>query len=283
MHETGTLSALFKRHSMDVQVQDDRQIQQQPSSENEGAPEDKNWKTSGVFRVRRFKGMEGEILLTVQGLEKKYQQGTRTLNILQKLNLRLRAGEITALVGPSGSGKSTLLHILGLLDTPTGGQIIIGDQIVGKMNDRARTRLRNQTIGFVYQFHHLLPEFSAVENVALPLIISGTNMRESRDRAEEYLKAMGLAERLKHRPSELSGGEQQRVAIARALVNQPKLLFADEPTGNLDPETSQEVFEILLEQVHNRGIGALIATHNISLAEEMDRILELKGGKLVPY
>ncbi|MCB1681962.1 MAG: ABC transporter ATP-binding protein [Alphaproteobacteria bacterium] len=227
--------------------------------------------------------MEGEILLTVQGLEKKYQQGTRTLNILQKLNLRLRAGEITALVGPSGSGKSTLLHILGLLDTPTGGQIIIGDQIVGKMNDRARTRLRNQTIGFVYQFHHLLPEFSAVENVALPLIISGTNMRESRDRAEEYLKTMGLAERLKHRPSELSGGEQQRVAIARALVNQPKLLFADEPTGNLDPETSQEVFEILLEQVHNRGIGALIATHNISLAEEMDRILELKGGKLVPY
>ncbi len=274
MFEPGVLSSIFDRHSIVTGV-----LEPEPKSQEA----DRLWKTSGVFRIRKFKGTDGEVLLTVQGLEKRYQQGNRTLNILQKLNLRLRSGEITALVGPSGSGKSTLLHILGLLDTPTGGQIIIGDQIVGKMNDSARTRLRNKSIGFVYQFHHLLPEFSALENVAMPLIISGTNMREAKDRAEEYLKAMGLAERVKHRPAELSGGEQQRVAIARALVNQPKLLFADEPTGNLDPETSQEVFEILMDQVRSRGIGALIATHNISLAEEMDRILELKGGKLVPY
>lgn len=274
MLEPGVLSSIFDRHSMVTGV-----LEHEPKSKEA----DKLWKTSGVFRIRKFKKTDGDVLLTVQGLEKRYQQGNRTLNILQKLNLRLRSGEITALVGPSGSGKSTLLHILGLLDTPTGGQIIIGDQIVGKMNDSARTRLRNKSIGFVYQFHHLLPEFSAIENVAMPLIISGTNMREAKDRAEEYLKAMGLAERVKHRPAELSGGEQQRVAIARALVNQPKLLFADEPTGNLDPETSQEVFDILMDQVRSRGIGALIATHNIALAEEMDRILELKSGKLVPY
>ncbi len=274
MFEPGVLSSIFDRHSMITGI-----LEPVPTT----LETNKLWKSSGVFRIRKFKRTEGDILLTVQGLEKRYQQGNRTLNILQKLNLRLRGGEITALVGPSGSGKSTLLHILGLLDTPTGGQIIIGDQIVGKMNDSARTRLRNKSIGFVYQFHHLLPEFTALENVAMPLIIGGTNMREAKDRAEEYLKAMGLAERVKHRPAELSGGEQQRVAIARALVNQPKLLFADEPTGNLDPETSQEVFEILMEQVRSRGIGALIATHNIALAEEMDRILELKGGKLVPY
>jgi lipoprotein-releasing system ATP-binding protein len=274
MYEPGVLSSIFDRHSMVTGT-----LEPEPTT----LETNKLWKSSGVFRIRKFKRTEGDILLTVQGLEKRYQQGNRTLNILQKLNLRLRGGEITALVGPSGSGKSTLLHILGLLDTPTGGQIIIGDQIVGKMNDSARTRLRNKSIGFVYQFHHLLPEFTALENVAMPLIIGGTNMREAKDRAEEYLKAMGLAERVKHRPAELSGGEQQRVAIARALVNQPKLLFADEPTGNLDPETSQEVFEILMEQVRSRGIGALIATHNIALAEEMDRILELKGGKLVPY
>ncbi len=274
MFEPGVLSSIFDRHSMITGI-----LEPVPTT----LETNKLWKSSGVFRIRKFKSTEGDILLTVQGLEKRYQQGNRTLNILQKLNLRLRGGEITALVGPSGSGKSTLLHILGLLDTPTGGQIIIGDQIVGKMNDSARTRLRNKSIGFVYQFHHLLPEFTALENVAMPLIIGGTNMREAKDRAEEYLKAMGLAERVKHRPAELSGGEQQRVAIARALVNQPKLLFADEPTGNLDPETSQEVFEILMDQVRSRGIGALIATHNIALAEEMDRILELKGGKLVPY
>ena len=226
---------------------------------------------------------DGQVLMTVQGVEKTYEQGGKTLNVLQNLNLRLRGGEITALVGPSGSGKSSLLHILGLLDTPTGGQVMIGNQIVGKMGDRARTKLRNQTIGFIYQFHHLLPEFSAIENVALPLIIAGEKLSYAKEIAEDYLVSMGLEQRLDHRPAQLSGGEQQRVAIARALANQPKLLFADEPTGNLDPETSAEVFDILLDQVRNRGIGALIATHNIDLAEEMDRILELKGGKLVPY
>ncbi|MCL4677020.1 MAG: ABC transporter ATP-binding protein [Alphaproteobacteria bacterium] len=267
------LSETFARHSAPFVLEEE-------SSASEGTGIKRE---PSVFRAHKPRAGEGEILLTVQGLEKHYQQGGKTLHILQKLNLRLRGGEITALVGPSGSGKSTLLHILGLLDTPNDGQIIIGDQIVGKMRDKARTRLRNKSIGFVYQFHHLLPEFSALENVALPLIIGGVNLTEAKDRAEEYLRAMGLATRVKHRPTQLSGGEQQRVAIARALVNQPKLLFADEPTGNLDPETSHEVFEILLEQVRNRGIGALIATHNIALAEEMDRILELKGGKLVPY
>ncbi len=234
-------------------------------------------------KVRAPAKNDGEILLTVQGVEKTYVQAGKTLNVLQHLNLRLRGGEITALVGPSGSGKSTLLHILGLLDTPTGGQVMIGDQIVGKMGDRARTKLRNQTIGFIYQFHHLLPEFSAIENVALPLVIAGEKLSHAKEVAEDYLVSMGLDQRLDHRPAQLSGGEQQRVAIARALANQPKLLFADEPTGNLDPETSDEVFDILLDQVRNRGIGALIATHNIALAEEMDRILELKGGKLIPY
>lgn len=270
--KAGALSKIFVRHAPP------------PRRDEPKEPEEAQTKSKpGIFRMMKESTSEGEVLLTVQGLEKLYQQGGKTLHILQKLNVRLRGGEITALVGPSGSGKSTLLHILGLLDTPTDGQIIIGDQIVGKMRDKARTRLRNKMIGFVYQFHHLLPEFSALENVAMPLIIGGANMTEARDRAEHYLTAMGLAQRVKHRPAQLSGGEQQRVAIARALVNQPKILLADEPTGNLDPDTSKEVFEILLDQVRTRGIGALIATHNIALAEEMDRILELKGGKLVPF
>ena len=236
----------------------------------------------GKTSMREYTG-SGEILLTVQGLDKKYVQAGRTLNVIKGLNLRLRGGEITALVGPSGSGKSTLLHILGLLDTASAGQVMIGDQIVGRMSDKMRTRLRSQEIGFIYQFHHLLPEFSALENVALPLIIAGKKMSDAKEIAREYLVSMGLEDRISHRPAELSGGEQQRVAIARALVNGPKLLFADEPTGNLDPETSEEVFDILMDQVRNRNIGALIATHNMALAQEMDRILELKNGKLVPY
>ncbi len=226
---------------------------------------------------------EGKLLLMVRNLYKEYRQGSDKLKILNNVNLRIYSGEITALIGPSGSGKSTLLHILGLLDSPTSGQILIGDEDVSKISDRARTKLRNTHIGFVYQFHHLLPEFSALENVALPLIIAGEKTSYAQDKAKDLLDQLGLAHRLKHRPAALSGGEQQRVAIARALVNDPYLLFADEPTGNLDPETAEEVFEILLNQVRSRSIGALIATHNMELANEMDRVLEMRQGRVEPY
>lgn len=227
--------------------------------------------------------LERQMVLFVRGLHKTYKQGTNTLNILNNVDLRLYSGEICALVGPSGSGKSTLLHILGLLDSPTSGQILMDERDVSKLNDRARTKLRSKHIGFVYQFHHLLPEFSALENVALAQIITGKAPDEANRKAEELLVQLGLADRLKHRPATLSGGEQQRVAIARALANDPYLLFADEPTGNLDPETSEEVFELLLEHVRKRGIGALIATHNIDLANQMDRILEVKSGRILPF
>ncbi len=226
---------------------------------------------------------EGQLVLSVRGLNKLYKQGSNTLNILNNVDLRLYSGEICALVGPSGSGKSTLLHILGLLDAPTSGQVMVGENDVSTLNDRARTKLRSEHIGFVYQFHHLLPEFTALENVALAQIIAGKKPNEANLKAEELLVQLGLAERLKHRPATLSGGEQQRVAIARALVNAPLLLFADEPTGNLDPETAEDVFEILLDLVHKRGIGALIATHNLDLAHKMDRILEVKSGRVLPY
>src|SRR5690606_20335800 len=186
-----------------------------------------------------------------------------------------QAGEIAALVGPSGSGKSTLLQIAGLLDHPSAGRITLGSQAVENLNENQRTLMRRDYIGFVYQFHHLQPEFTALENVAMPQIIAGKSIKEAQKKAEELLTRLGPGERLEHRPARLSGGEQQRVAIARALANDPKLLFADEPTGNLDPQTSEEVFEMLLDLVHERGIGALIATHNIHLAEQMDRILEL--------
>lgn len=226
---------------------------------------------------------EGDMLLMVRGLNKYYMQGSDRLEILKNVDLRLYSGEITALIGPSGSGKSTLLHILGLLDSPSSGQIFIGGNDISGANDKMRTKLRSGHIGFVYQFHHLLPEFNALENVALPLVIAGINQKFAQDKAADMLEQLGLAHRLKHRPATMSGGEQQRVAIARALINDPHLLFADEPTGNLDPETSAEVFEILLNQVRTRGIGALIATHNMELANEMDRILEVKSGRVLPY
>ena len=226
---------------------------------------------------------EGDLLFLVRGINKYYKQGSSQIRVLNNINLRLYSGEITALIGPSGSGKSTLLHILGLLDTPTSGQIFIGNKEISDISDHARTKLRNGHIGFVYQFHHLLPEFTALENVALPQIIAGKKVRDARDKAADILEQLGLEHRLKHRPATLSGGEQQRVAIARALINDPYLLFADEPTGNLDPETSEEVFDILLSQVRNRGIGALIATHNMALANDMDRILEVKSGRVLPY
>lgn len=226
---------------------------------------------------------EGDLLLMAKGLCKQYKQGGNVLHILNNVDLRIYAGEITALVGPSGSGKSTLLQLLGLLDTPTSGQIILAGADISKLSDGARTKLRNGHIGFIYQFHHLLPEFTALENVALPLVIGGVDMKIAQKKALGLLEQLGLGHRIKHRPAELSGGEQQRVAIARALVNDPYLLFADEPTGNLDPVTSEEVFDLLMDTVRGRGIGALVATHNMDLAARMDRILEVKSGRILSY
>ncbi|MEZ5813582.1 MAG: ABC transporter ATP-binding protein [Alphaproteobacteria bacterium] len=223
------------------------------------------------------------VLLKLEGLEKTFQSGGRPLTIFKNLDLKVEAGELVALVGQSGSGKSTLLHIAGLLDKPSAGSIAINGRAVNKLNEKGRTAMRLSTIGFIYQFHHLLPEFTALENVAMPQIIGGVNVSEAKDKAEGVLHSLGLGGRLTHRPSTLSGGEQQRVAIARALANDPKLLLADEPTGNLDPGTSNEVFEMLLEQVREREIGALVATHNLELADQMDRGLELKAGRLVPF
>lgn len=226
---------------------------------------------------------EGTILLKIEGLQKTFKQGGRELHILQNLNLKIEAGEIVALVGPSGSGKSTLLQIAGLLDKPSSGRILINNKQAENLSDAERTKMRRDDIGFVYQFHHLQPEFTALENVAMPQIIAGKSIKAAQKKARDLLVRLKLGERLDHRPARLSGGEQQRVAIARALANDPKLLFADEPTGNLDPETSAEVFELLMDLVHERGIGALIATHNMQLAEQMDRVLELKAGRIVPF
>lgn len=227
--------------------------------------------------------MPGQKLLEVRGLERTFTQGGETLTVLKDLSLSIDKGEMVALVGPSGAGKSTLLQMIGLLDSPTAGTIIINGQQVTGQNERQRTMLRREFIGFVYQFHYLLPEFSALENVVLPQMIAGKSREEAREYATKLLTALGLAQRLEHRPARLSGGEQQRVAIARALANNPKLLLADEPTGNLDPNTASDVFEILVELVKTTGIGAIVATHNLDLAEKMDRIFELKGGKLLVY
>ncbi len=227
--------------------------------------------------------IEQDVILKCRALRKTFVQGGRKLNIFKDLNLKIEKGELVALVGQSGSGKSTLLHIAGLLDKPSAGKVIIDHRDVTKAGEKKRTYIRLNDIGFIYQFHHLLPEFTAQENVAMPLIIAGATRDEALQAGERVLLQLGLGKRLDHRPARLSGGEQQRVAIARALANDPKLLLADEPTGNLDPDTSAEVFDILLEQVRERDVGALIATHNHALADRMDRALELKAGRIVPF
>ncbi|MDE0057795.1 MAG: ABC transporter ATP-binding protein [Defluviicoccus sp.] len=213
---------------------------------------------------------------------KTYRQAGGGLEVLKSVSLSVMPGEIVAVVGPSGAGKSTLLHIAGLLDRPTGGSVRFGDRDCGALGDDRRTALRRGGIGFVYQFHHLLPEFSALENIVLPQMIAGRRRREAAVRARELLGRMGLAERASHRPARLSGGEQQRVAIGRALANRPKVLIADEPTGNLDPQTALSVFEMLLSAVRDHGVAALIATHNTELAARMDRCLELRDGTIQP-
>jgi lipoprotein-releasing system ATP-binding protein len=220
-------------------------------------------------------------VLRLENITRRYKEGEGQLEVFSGLELSLRPGEIVALVGQSGSGKSSLLHIAGLLEAPTSGEITIEGQATSKLDDGARTAIRRGTIGFVYQAHHLLPEFDALENVVLPQMIGGKSRAEAATEAERLLTVLGLGKRLGHRPSQLSGGEQQRVAIARALANSPRILLADEPTGNLDPKTSGGVFDALIAITKAQGLSALIATHNFELASRMDRALLLHQGKLI--
>jgi lipoprotein-releasing system ATP-binding protein len=219
--------------------------------------------------------------LVLRDVHRTYSSEAGDLRVLRGVNLTLSAGEIVALVAPSGVGKSTLLHIAGLLDRPTSGHVLAEGIDAGNLPDSARTAIRRDTIGFVYQFHHLLAEFTALENVALPRMIAGQPRRDAEKRAAELLGAFGLGSRLRHLPGKLSGGEQQRVAISRALANYPKVLLADEPTGNLDVETAETVFAELMLRVREAGVAALIATHNPELAARMDRTLRIQDGKLV--
>ena len=220
-------------------------------------------------------------VLQLDNVTRTYHQGETELHVFHDLGLTLMPGEIVALVGPSGSGKSSLLHIAGLLEAPDSGDIVIGGVASAKLSDAKLTAIRRRDIGFVYQAHNLLAEFTALENVVLPQMIGGRDKKQAETEAARLLESFGLGERLKHLPSELSGGEQQRVAIARALANKPKLLLADEPTGNLDPKTSRAVFEQLVEVTKNEGAAALVATHNLDLAGRMDRIVLLHEGKLI--
>ncbi len=218
--------------------------------------------------------------LVLRAVSRTYRGDGGELAVLRGVDLTVHAGEIVALVAPSGAGKSTLLHIAGLLDRPDGGSVLIDGRDAGALPDAARTATRRDTIGFVYQFHHLLPEFTALENVVLPQIIAGRPRRLAEERARELLTTFGLAARLGHLPGKLSGGEQQRVAISRALANRPRLLLADEPTGNLDVATAGTVFVELLAVVREQGVAALIATHNPDLSAQMDRILTLREGRM---
>ena len=218
-----------------------------------------------------------ETVLKLSGVSRRYGD----LEILQSSDFELTRGETVALLGPSGSGKSSLLHIAGLLEAPSAGEVIVGGTETSKLDDAAKTRLRRDFLGFVYQFHHLLPEFSALGNVSLPMLIRGVKRADAEQEAARLLSAMGLGERLNHQPGQLSGGEQQRTAIARALANHPKVLLADEPTGNLDPKTSARVFDALLEIVRAEGLSALIATHDSRLARRLDRVIVIRDQRLV--
>jgi len=221
-----------------------------------------------------------EPVLSIRGLERTYVTAAGSLSVLKGVDLDVQPGEIVGLIGPSGSGKSSLLHAAGLLEHPDAGRITIQGVDCSNLGERARTQVRLSTIGFVYQFHHLLPEFSALDNVALPRMIAGEDRRAATARAAELLAGLGLKDRVHHEPAQLSGGEQQRVAVARALANSPRLLLADEPTGNLDPATSTAVFDSLYALARKEGVAALVATHNLALAGHMDRVFALKDGKL---
>jgi lipoprotein-releasing system ATP-binding protein len=218
--------------------------------------------------------------LELRSVSRIYGRGESALTIFRDLSLAISSGEIVGLVGQSGSGKSSLLHIAGLLERPSSGDVLVAGQNCTSMDDVSRTRIRRVGIGFVYQFHHLLPEFSAIENVMMPLLIAGNSKASARARAEELLKRLAMSHRLDHRPSELSGGEQQRVAIARAIANRPLLLLADEPTGNLDPPTAELVHGEFLRLIREEGLAALIATHNVEMAKRMTRVVVMHKGRL---
>ncbi len=224
--------------------------------------------------------MSNTLPLSLQGIRRTFIQGDRRLDVLRGVSVDLHPGEIVAMVGQSGSGKSTLLHLAGLLERPDEGEVMVDGKPAGKLPDRDRTELRRGFLGFVYQYHHLLPEFSAVENVMLPQMLAGVTRSAARKRASELLSLVQLGDRLDHRPGRLSGGEQQRVAIARAVANAPRVLLADEPTGNLDSATAEAVFQQLLALVRETGMAALVATHNPELAARMDRTVRLKDGVL---
>jgi lipoprotein-releasing system ATP-binding protein len=220
-------------------------------------------------------------VLELRHIARSYAEGKGRLDVFLDANLSVHPGEIVALVGPSGAGKSTLLHIAGLLEAPSAGEVVVCGQNCTSLDDAARTAIRRVGIGFIYQFHHLLPEFSALENVVIPQLIAGSPISAARKRAAELLDRLGLTARLAHRPAELSGGEQQRVAIARVLANRPLLLLADEPTGNLDPRTADQVHEEFVRLISEEGLGALVATHNLGLARRMSRITRMERGRLI--
>lgn len=220
-------------------------------------------------------------ILQLESVTRSFRQGEKEIVVLTGVDAVLWPGQAVALVGPSGAGKSTLLHITGLLESPTSGRVIINGRDCATLSEADRTRLRRKEIGFVYQFHQLLPEFTALENVVIPQLILGKSRKAAEAHARALLAGVGLAERAEHRPAELSGGEQQRTAICRGLANSPRLLLADEPTGNLDPHTSEHVFRQLVDVIRNQGVAALIATHNLELASRMDRVLQVQEGQLV--
>ena len=234
-----------------------------------------------VEQYEAYAALTRPSVLRLASIERRFKEGAGELSILKGADLAVYSGEIVALVAPSGAGKSTLLHVAGLLEKPDAGEVLIDEKPVGDAGDAERTAIRRTQIGFVYQFHHLLPEFSALENVMMPQLIRGLSKAEASKRAEELLSYMRLAERNHHRPSELSGGEQQRVAIARAVANAPRILLADEPTGNLDPTTAHYVFDALSALVRASGLAALIVTHNMDLAARMDRRITLEAGRVV--
>lgn len=223
---------------------------------------------------------ETKVVLQAEGLSRHFEDGQRRVQVLDGVDLAVHAGEMVAIVGASGSGKSTLLHCLGLLDRPDGGQLTVAGQATASLNERARSRLRNECLGFVYQFHHLLPEFNAIDNVAMPLIVGKEPLASARERARELLIDMGLGHRLENYPGQLSGGERQRVALARALVTRPVCVLADEPTGNLDRETASQVFELIARIRDDFGTAVVLVTHDLKLAERADRCLSMVNGRL---